>query len=242
MRFIIIAILLVCTLAHATEKPLPEDLLAQADGFRQLDESAEIKVNLKSFNEQKLVGESVMRVRLKGSDLSLVEVLSGRNAGQVVLMRKETMWVKMPRASRAIRITPIQRLLGEASYGDLGRLRWRHDYEAQYQANAEQTINDMPVWALTLNAVKPTSAYAKIDLYVARNGGWPVQASFYLRSGKLFKTAQFDKPIKLDNRLLTQRTVFTDAADNSRRTEMHIESVTPKNFLSHLFTLDGLTE
>jgi len=227
---------------RAAERPQPSALLAQADSFRQQDESAEIKVKLKSIKDQKPDGESEMRVRLKGSDLSLVEVRSGRSAGQVVLMSKEAVWVRMPRASSPIRITPIQRLMGEASYGDLGRLRWQDDYTAQYQVNAEQTVNDVPVWVLSLTATKPTSAYARIDLYVARDGGWPVQATFYLKSGKLFKTARFDKPAKLGNRVLTQRTVFSDGVDSAQQTEMIIESVTAKDFPSQIFTLDGMME
>ncbi|MCW5319802.1 outer membrane lipoprotein-sorting protein [Verminephrobacter aporrectodeae subsp. tuberculatae] len=226
----------------AAERPHPSALLAQADNFRQQDESAELRVKLKSTKDQKPDGDSEMRVRLKEADLSLVEVLSGRSAGQVVLMSKEAVWVRMPRASLPIRITPIQRLMGEASYGDLGRLRWQDDYAAQYQVNAEQTVNDIPVWALSLTAAKPTAAYAKMDLYVARDGGWPVQAAFYLKSGKLFKTARFDKPVKLGSRVLTQRTVLSDGVDSTQQTEMIIESVTAKDFPSQKFTLDGLME
>lgn len=226
----------------AAERPQPSTLLAQADNFRQQDESAELKIKLKSTKDQKKVGESDMRVQIKGADLSLVDVLSGRSAGQAVLMSKDAVWVRMPRASLPIRITPIQRLMGEASYGDLGRLRWQYDYAAQYQVTAEQTVNDIPVWALSLTATKPTAAYAKMDLYIARDGGWPVQAAFYLKSGKLFKTARFDKPTKLGSRVMTQRTVFSDAVDSTQQTEMIIESVTAKDFPSQKFTLDGLME
>lgn len=245
MRFLLMALCLsMCggTGVSAAERPQPLTLLVQADNFRQQDESAELKVKLKSIKDQKPDGESEMRVRLKGADFSLVEVRSGRSAGQVVLMSKEAVWVRMPRTSLPIRITPIQRLMGEASYGDLGRLRWQDDYVAQYQANAEQTVNDVSVWALSLTASKPTAAYTKMDLYVARDGGWPVQAVFYLKSGKLFKTARFDKPVKLGSRVLTQRTVFSDGADSAQQTEMFIESVTAKEFPSQIFTLDGLME
>jgi len=228
--------------ALAGERPQAAALLVQADHFRQQDDSAELKVKLTSTSNRGPDSASEMRVQIKGADLSLVQVLSGRSRGQVVLMSKEAVWVRMPRASSPIRITPIQRMMGEASYGDLGRVRWQNDYAAQYQANAEQTVNDTPVWALRLTALKPTAVYASIDLYVARDGGWPVQAAFYLKSGKLFKIAKFDKPVEFDNRVLTRRTVFSDGTDGTRQTEMLIESITAKDFPSQKFTLDGLME
>jgi len=245
MRFFLLILCLgICggTAVFAGERPQAAALLAQADHFRQQDDSAELRVKLKSSKNQEPDSESEMRVQLKGTDLSLVQVLSGRSSGQIVLMSQEAVWVRMPRASLPIRITPIQRMMGEASYGDLGRVRWQDAYTAQYQAHAQQTVNGTPVWALNLTAVKPTAVYASIDLYVARDGGWPVQAAFYLKSGKLFKTAHFDKPVERDGRLLTWRTVFRDGADSARQTEMRIESVTAKSFPRQKFTLDGLME
>lgn len=245
MRFISLIIylsLLLGTAALATERPQPSVLLAQADNFRQQDESAELRIKLSTMKDGSNDSHSYLRVQIKGADLSMVEVLSGRNAGQLVLMSKDAVWVRMPRASLPLRVTPIQRLMGEASFGDLGRLRWQHDYDVRYQVKAEQTVNGVSVWALSLTATKPTAAYAKMDLYVARDGGWPLYAVFYLKSGKLFKTAFFDNPVKLGNRILTRRTVFSDGFDSTSQTEMFIESVIPKDFPSQKFTIDGLME
>jgi hypothetical protein len=38
------------------------------------------------------------------------------------------MYVAPKRSSRAVRITPIQRLLGQASYGDLAGLKFSKNY------------------------------------------------------------------------------------------------------------------
>ncbi len=59
---------------------------------------------------------------------SVVVFKSAVEAGQKMLMIEDNYWLLMPKKSRRpIRITPMQKLLGEASVGDISTLTWSED-------------------------------------------------------------------------------------------------------------------
>jgi hypothetical protein len=47
-----------------------------------------------------------------------------------VLMKGDDMWINLSGSRRALRITPMQRLMGEASNGDVAKLSFSRDYNA----------------------------------------------------------------------------------------------------------------
>jgi hypothetical protein len=59
---------------------------------------------------------------------SLVLMRSPAEAGQKVLMLGDDFWLLMPGSQRPLRITPSQKLLGDASTGDIATLSWADDY------------------------------------------------------------------------------------------------------------------
>lgn len=50
-----------------------------------------------------------------------------------MLMLGDNYWLLMPKSRRPIRITPMQKLLGEASVGDISTLTWSDDYQASLE-------------------------------------------------------------------------------------------------------------
>lgn len=64
---------------------------------------------------------------------SLVLFQSATEAGQKMLMLGDNYWLLMPKSRRPIRITPMQKLLGEASVGDISTLTWSDDYQASLE-------------------------------------------------------------------------------------------------------------
>jgi hypothetical protein len=61
---------------------------------------------------------------------SLVLMQSPAEKGQKVLMLGDDFWLLMPGSQRPLRITPMQKLLGDASTGDIATLSWSGDYTA----------------------------------------------------------------------------------------------------------------
>ena len=111
-------------------------LLALADGFRGGLDSGVVSVKLTNFEADRVVEEAGFEVSVKG-DNSLVKFLSLKSKGQSLLMRGDDMWFFLPAVARPVRITPIQRLLGNVSNGDLARLRYGVDYDATVEGEAD---------------------------------------------------------------------------------------------------------
>ncbi|MDP1648687.1 MAG: outer membrane lipoprotein-sorting protein [Rubrivivax sp.] len=59
---------------------------------------------------------------------SLVLMRSPAEAGQKVLMLGDDFWLLLPGSQRPLRITPAQKLLGDAAIGDIATLSWAEDY------------------------------------------------------------------------------------------------------------------
>lgn len=226
----------------ASNRPPAIDLLTKADAYRQVDEDSSLKIRLVSEASNEPTRESTLTVLLKEVDKALIFSSSGASASQTILMTDDGVWVKLAHTSKVIRITPIQRLLGQASYGDVGRLRWVKDYSVEYQSDVPQKLDGVDVWALSLSSLTKHSVYAKITLYVAQDDGRPVQAAFHLSSGKLFKTAFFDRPQKIGDRMMIRRTRFVDALVSGNCTEMIIDDIQPKTLADRLFTQESLAQ
>ncbi|MDH4275805.1 MAG: outer membrane lipoprotein-sorting protein [Gammaproteobacteria bacterium] len=222
--------------------PDAQTLVKRADEFRQLYSAAIMDVRLVQFHGEKSERESHLKVAVQGSDKSLIRVIEGADAGQHMLMTNEGLWIKLPRSTRTVRITPMQRLLGEASVGDIGRMRWQDDYTAEYGTNAEIELAGEAAWLLELTAKSDMAVYPHIQLAVSRANARPIEATFFLKSGKSFKSVTFDKPVTINDRLGVKRMVFKDLIRPENRTEMVMEQTLPKALSKQMYALESLGE
>lgn len=236
------AALLLWSVLAAAELPDPHQLLVKADSYRQAYEETELEVRLQGYKGDALDKEGRYHVALKGSDRALVKRLDGRDYGQKILMTSHGLWLRMPRTTRVLRITPIQRVLGEASYGDLGRMRWQDDYQAELVKSDRGTIDAVPVVQLLLHAKSDGAIYPRMDLWVAIDDARPIEAVFYLPSGKAFKRAQFGKPERVNGRRLIRSTVYYDELKPQSHTVMIVDKVIASAHPDRLFTLEALSE
>lgn len=138
---------------------------------------------------------------------SLVLMQSPAEKGQKVLMLGDDFWLLMPASQRPLRITPLQKLLGDASTGDVATLSWSEDYEGEIQA--EESCGEQPCLKLALKATRKGVSYQRILLWVGKARHEPLRAELYVQSDKLAKTAQFryekvDKGTSLISEMLLQ--------------------------------------
>lgn len=147
------------------------------------------------------------RVFTQGSRQSLVLMQSPAEKGQKVLMLGDDFWLLMPGSQRPLRITPMQKLLGDASTGDIATLSWSGDYTGQLvaeepcQPDAAQKLqanNDSSAYwinkkcyQLSLTAKRKGVTYQRIVLWVSQEAHQPVRADLYVQSDKLAKQAAF---------------------------------------------------
>src|SRR5215212_6424296 len=126
-QIIVSAILLIATAARAEDASA---VLVRADQYRAPLASFALDVELTSTAPDGRSESSRFRVYGKGSDRSVVEFTAPQSEkGKYLLMLRDAMWIYMPSASRPIRISPLQRLMGQASNGDVARMNFGVDYQ-----------------------------------------------------------------------------------------------------------------
>ena len=107
-------------------------LLKDADHYRMSADNLQVETQISVFNTDGSPDkERRYTVFAQADRKSLVLMQSPVEKGQKVLMLGDDFWLVMPGSQRPMRITPMQKLLGDASTGDIATLRWAGDYTGQ---------------------------------------------------------------------------------------------------------------
>ena len=198
-------------------------LLVDADRYRMTDDNLLVETRVITASPDK---ERLYTVYAQSGRRSLVVMRSPAEQGQKVLMLGDDFWLLMPGTQRPMRITPMQKLLGDASTGDIATLRWSQDYAAALvgaEPCAEGAAPSAPAaatcWHLSLAAQRKGVSYARIELWIGRTHHEPVRADLYVQSDKLAKQARFiadrpERPTRIDVMELS------DQLGNGRRTRI----------------------
>jgi outer membrane lipoprotein-sorting protein len=113
-----------------------------------------------------------------------------RDAGKVVLLDSRAFWFYDPASKASVRISPQQRLTGQASVADVLTINLAQDYASALAG--EETIQDAAhaartCWRLDLKAANPLATYNRIEYWVEKGTNRPIKAKFYADSGRLLK-------------------------------------------------------
>jgi putative ABC transport system permease protein len=206
--------------------------LQESDDFRGGWHSVVVRTRIDNFDDDKLAESADFEVLITGEN-SLVRFLSPRTKGQSLLMRGDDMWFFLPAVSRPVRITPIQRLIGNTSNGDLARLRYADDYAPTLAG--EETINGVPCVILDLQAKRKVATYQRIRYAIRKTDSMPVRAEFFVGSGRQLKTAHFEEPKLFAGLTVISRIVIVDHVNARSKTVMTFTSFEPKAIDSKVF-------
>ncbi|MGY5450492.1 outer membrane lipoprotein-sorting protein [Agarivorans sp. MS3-6] len=209
-------------LAQAGEQV--SDRLLEADSYRLQSRSAKVVTQVSQYHNQQLKKQHRYNVYIRPERESLVVFKAQSELGQKMLMLGDNYWLLMPNSRRPIRITPMQKLLGEASVGDISTLTWSEDYQGEL--GERSVINGINAIHLALQAKTSGASYQKIDLWVALDNNFPLQADLYLKSGKLAKQAYFEQGQR-NGQTVVQTMTLIDSIQTSKSTVINYESVEP---------------
>ena len=188
--------------------PDPAALLKRADQTRNGWPSFTVRVRITSFEEGKQDEQHLFQVYQKGAEKTYVEFLSPRDKGRHLLMLGDDMWIYLPDTSRPIRITPLERLVGNASNGDVARTNYAADYDAAFLRT--EMAGDVRRHVLELTARRKGATYQKIHYWLRAGDARPVRADYFLASGKHTKSATFDDYQVLEGRPTVRRITIYD--------------------------------
>jgi hypothetical protein len=173
-------------------------LLKAADRYRTGDEHLQVETEVTVLKRDGGIDkERHYTVFVQPQRRSLVLMRSPAEAGQKVLMLGDDFWLLLPGSQRPLRITPTQKLLGDASTGDIATMSWADDYAGTLAgeepcpgAEASRCLR------LSLQATRKGASYQRIELWLGKARSEPVAADLFVQSDKLAKQARFvvDKP------------------------------------------------
>ena len=214
--------------AQALDDNQVEQLVKTADEYRMEEDSARIISLVYLYKGGELDKTRQYNVYSRPNRESLVVFQSAVEAGQKMLMLQDNFWLQMPKSRRPIRITPMQKLLGEASVGDISSLTWSEDYQGKWivdESIADENKLSYAAHLIELTAKTNGASYQRIELWLEQGTGFPIKANLYLRSGKLAKQAYFSRGMRNDELAVTAMTLL-DAIQPDKKTVIEYQSIT----------------
>lgn len=180
--------------------PSAQAILAASDAVRNPNQPFRVTITLTEFEKGQQVDTSTLISYARTLDStgqfgSLVQfVQPTRDAGKLMLKSGNDLWFYDPGTKASVRISPQQRLMGQASNGDVVTINFARDYRASLAG--EETIQDgerrsRRSLKLALAAATDDASYAAIELWVDADSHWPLKARLYAGSGRLLKTAYY---------------------------------------------------
>ncbi len=224
-RYLVLILLIVLApLLHAA--PEVAAMLKHADEYRLADTKSRVEIVVTLYNHEQLDKEKKYTVYVKPGRRSLVLFRSAGEAGQKVLMLDDAFWMLMPGTHRPIRITPMQKLLGEASTGDVTTLTWSEDYSGKLiNPDYKGEYCKVACKQLELTSARKGTSYQRIELWLGENDV-PLYARLFLQSGRLAKEARYSLGRLEGKERITRMTLF-DSINTSKRTEIEYLSMKP---------------
>ncbi len=197
----ITALALGLTCAHiATAAPSAQDILAASDAVRNPNKPFSLTNKLIEYRNGKESGNMTLAIYAKaeavgGQYRNLVRfVAPARDANKLMLKSGNDLWFYDPSSKASIRLSPQQRLLGQAANGDVVTVNLSKDYTAKLAAEEDMQDGDRQMrhcYKLALAASTPDVTYHSIELWIDTSNNRPIKGRFYTESGKLLKTAYY---------------------------------------------------
>ena len=178
----------------------PQEILAASDAVRNPGFPFGMTNTLVEYRNGKQTDTSTLAIYSRadansGQFRSLVRYLApARDANKLILYSGKDLWFYDPSSKASVRMSPQQRLLGQASNGDVVTVNLAKDYQA-----GSATVEDMQdgerqvrhCHKLSMHAATPDATYHHIDMWVEVSTSRPIKARFYSESNKLLKTAYY---------------------------------------------------
>lgn len=230
-------------LALAAQAQDVATLLKATDKFRMSADNLQVETQINVRNADGSPDkERRYTVFAQTGRQSLVLMQSPAEKGQKVLMLGDDFWLLMPSSQRPLRITPMQKLLGDASTGDVATMSWAEDYNGKLAG--EEACEEgaaaikQTCLHLSLNARRKGVTYQRIELWIGKTRHEPVRADLYVLSDKLAKQARFvmDKP---NAPTMVTEMVLADQVSNHKTTHVRYlsrkERQVPPEWLNPMF-------
>lgn len=165
-----------------------KEILRHADQARGNLEGVVWRLSIESLEKMDR-DERHLDVQARGYDFLAVMTDPPKVQGHKLLMVNHNMWFAKPGLSKPVPVSPRQKLVGGASYGDIAATNYAEDYEVL--SVSEDAVHGEPCYLFDLKAAHKRVTYDRIKYWISRERLVGVRAEYYTLSEKKFKEAEF---------------------------------------------------
>lgn len=239
-------------LAGARPSRAAEDaqaLLAASDAVRNPGQPFSINLLITEFEGGKRVDSSSLTTYSRtleegGQFASLVRfVAPARDQGKLMLKSGNDLWFYDPSTRASVRLSPQQRLIGQASNGDVLTVNLARDYAAAIAAEEETQDGERRMrqaYKLMLTARTDDAQYGSIEFWIDRASRAPIKGRFFAASGRLLKTVYYRKYERQLGESRPTELVIIDGLSPQAVTLMRLSDYTARNIPASWFQRDYL--
>lgn len=177
-----------------------QKILAASDAVRNPQRPFGLTTTLIEYHNGHQTDSNTLQVYAKaeagsGQYRNLIRfVAPARDANKLMLKNGDDLWFYDPASQASVRISPRQRLLGQAANGDVVTVNLAVDYRARLVG--DEDIEDgervsRHCHKLALTAATSTVTYDSVEIWIDAENSRPLKARFYAESGDLLKTAYY---------------------------------------------------
>lgn len=236
IKHLLIGLAFLSAFAHAAQTP--QEILAASDAVRNPNYPFGLTNTLIEYRNGKQTDTSTLGIYSKadpnnGQFRSLIRYIAPvRDANKLILYSGRDLWFYDPSSKASIRMSPQQRLLGQASNGDVVTVNLAKDYQATSAVEEDTRDGDRQTkhcYKVVMQASTPDATYHHIDMWIEVGNYHPVKARFYTDSGKLLKSAYYRKYAKQLGIDRPTETVIIDGLDPSWVTVMRYSDLVKRD-------------
>jgi len=141
-----------------------------------------------------------------------------RDEGKMALLDGTTLWFYDPASKASVRISPQQRLIGQAAIGDVLTVNLAIDYTGTLvgaESIEDSTRKNRECWHLDMKAANDHATYNRVEYWVEKSTAYPIKAKFYSDSGRLLKILYYGKFTSELGGIRPTEAIIIDAVDTA---------------------------
>lgn len=167
----------------------PKEILHRTDESRGNLEGVKWKLQIISVESDRKQNRK-LNVKARGHEFFAILKAPPKVRGQILLNINRNMWFTSPSVRKPVPVSPRQKLVGGASYGDIASTNYSEDYDPT--SLEEESVNGEQCYVFDLKANNKDVTYDRIKYWVSKERMVGVKAEYFTVSGKKFKSATFE--------------------------------------------------
>lgn len=214
-----------------------QEIIAASDKVRNPGQPFRLTDSLVEYRSGKPADKIVLNISAKtdpgtGQFRNVIRFAEPpRDAGKLMLKVGNVLWFYDPASKASVRLSPQQRLLGQASNGDAVTVNLALDYTGKLIG--EDTIQDAErvnkrCWHLDLTASNDGATYSRVESWIEKETYYPVKAKFYSDSGRLLKILYYRKFEQQMGAIRPMEAIIIDGLDPALVTRMTFSNMRPQ--------------